>query len=63
MPLLLALYAKPFLEIKLLTFDYHQNKSQRTVDLVGTNVLVDQRLILRRSSPLRFSMVTLHEYT
>jgi len=28
----LALYAKQFLEIKLFTFDYHENKSQRTVD-------------------------------
>jgi len=28
----LALYAKQFLEIKLFTFDYHENKSQRMVD-------------------------------
>jgi len=34
MPPLLALYAKQFLEIKLLTFDYHENKSQRMVDYV-----------------------------
>jgi len=27
MPPLLALYAKQFLEIKLFTFDYHENKS------------------------------------
>jgi len=32
MPPLLALYAKQFLETKLFTFDYHENKSQRTVD-------------------------------
>jgi len=29
---LVALYAKQFLEIKLFTFDYHKKKSQRTVD-------------------------------
>jgi len=34
MPPLLALYAKQFLEIKLFTFDYHENKSQRTIDSV-----------------------------
>jgi len=34
MPPLLALYAKQFLEIKLFTFDYHENKSQRTIDKV-----------------------------
>jgi len=32
MPPLLALYAKQFLEIKLFTFKYHENKPQRTVD-------------------------------
>jgi len=31
-PHTLALYAKQFLEIKIFTFDYHENKSQRTVD-------------------------------
>jgi len=31
-PHILALYAKQFLEIKLFTFDYHENKSQKTVD-------------------------------
>jgi len=31
MPPVLALYAKQFLEIKLFTFDYHENKSQKTV--------------------------------
>jgi len=46
MPPLLSLYAKQFLEIKLFTIDYHENKS------LGTNVLLDQRLILCRSSPL-----------
>jgi len=35
-------------QIKLFTFDYHESKSQRTV---VTNVLLDQRLILRWSSP------------
>jgi len=49
MPPVLALYAKQFLEIKLFTFDYHENKSQRTVDY---DVLLDQRFIVRRSSPL-----------
>jgi len=34
MPYILALYAKQFLEIKLFTFDYQENKSQRTVDKV-----------------------------
>jgi len=34
MPSLLALYAKQFLEIKLFTFDNHENKSQRTIDYV-----------------------------
>jgi len=34
MPSLLALFAKQFLEIKLFTFDYHENKFQRTVDWV-----------------------------
>jgi len=48
MPPLLALYAKQFLEIQLFTFDYHENKSQRTIDYV----LLDQRFIVRRSSPL-----------
>jgi len=33
------------------TFDYHENKYQRMVDC--TNVLLDQRFILRRSSSLR----------
>jgi len=51
MPPLLALYAKQFLEIKLFTFDYHENKSQRTVDC--TDVLLNQRFIVRRSSPLK----------
>jgi len=27
-----SVYAKQFLEIKLLTFDYFENKSQRKVD-------------------------------
>jgi len=36
MPPLQALYAKQFLEIKLFTFDYPENKSQRTVDYVPT---------------------------
>jgi len=31
-PHILALYAKQFLVIKLFTFDYHENKSQTTVD-------------------------------
>jgi len=30
--LILVIYAKQFLELKLFTFDYHENKSQRTVD-------------------------------
>jgi len=48
------LYTKQFLEIKLFTFDYHENKSQRKVDLVvGTDVLLDQRFILHQSSPLK----------
>jgi len=34
MPHILALYAKQFLEVKLFTFDNHENKSQRTVDYV-----------------------------
>jgi len=54
---ILALYAKQFLEIKLFTFDYHENKSQRmvyTVNFTGTNVLLDQMFILRRSSPLMY---------
>jgi len=34
MPPLLALYAKQFLEIELYTFDYHENKAQRTIDSV-----------------------------
>jgi len=32
MPYIQALYAKQFLEIKIFTFDYHENKSLRTVD-------------------------------
>jgi len=51
MPYILALYSKQLLEIKLFTFDYHENKSKRMVDY-GTNVLLDQRFILRQSSPL-----------
>jgi len=43
MPPVLALYAKQFLEIKIFTFDYDEK---------GTDVLLDQRFILRRSSPL-----------
>jgi len=27
-------YAQQFLEIKLFTFNYHENKSQRTIDQV-----------------------------
>jgi len=50
-PLLLALYAEQFLEIKLFTFDYRENKSQRMVYLVPM-FLLDQRFILRWSSPL-----------
>jgi len=38
-----------FLEIKLFTFDYHENKSQRTVDFVPMFYLF---YIGRRSSPL-----------
>jgi len=49
MPPLLALYAKQFLEIKLFTFDYHENKFQRTVDYV--------RFIVRRSSPLKVGVL------
>jgi len=55
MPPVLALYAEQFLEMKLFTFDYHENKSQKTVDLY---VLLDQRFILHRNSPLNiFGMV------
>jgi len=43
MPPLLALYAKQFLEIKLFTFDYPENKSQRTVDYVPTKGSVSER--------------------
>jgi len=32
MSYILTLYAKQFLEIKLFTFDYHENKPQKTVD-------------------------------
>jgi len=48
---LVTLYTIQFLEIKLFTFDYHENKSQGT----GTKVLLDQRFISRRSSPLNGS--------
>jgi len=32
MPPYTSVYANQFLEIKLFTLDYHENKSQRTVD-------------------------------
>jgi len=51
MPPLLALYAKQFLEIKLFTFDYRENKTKEN-GWLGTDVLLDQRFIVRRSSPL-----------
>jgi len=47
-PYILALYPKQFLELKL-TYDYHENTSQRAVDWLP---MLDQRFILHRSSPL-----------
>jgi len=47
---ILALYTKQFLEIKLFTFDHHENISEN--GWLSTNVLLDQRFILQRGSPL-----------
>jgi len=59
MPYILAVYTKQILEIKLFTFDYHEKKYQRMVSL-HTNVLLDQRFSLCRSSPLSLDGSNFH---
>jgi len=55
MPPLLALYAKQFLEIQLFT----SWKQISENGWLGTNVLLDQRFIVRRSSPLTMTLMRL----
>jgi len=55
------LYAKQFLEIKLFTFDYHEKKSQRTVDRYQCFIIPKVNFYTRATSFAQFSLPCLTE--
>jgi len=59
MPYILGLKANLWFKLKLGTFDYHENTSQRTVD----KVLLIPRFILHLNCPLSIFIVSKFQQT